>query len=73
MKVKLQFNLPEEEAWHRMTLDGQAAHLVLWDLDQWLRGKVKYSPEFTDSAEALTAVRMELHRLLDEYRIRLED
>jgi hypothetical protein len=45
---------------------------VLWDLDQWLRAKLKYE-ELTDGQyDAYKATRDELRRLLIEENIDIE-
>ena len=43
MKAILEFNLPEEEAEHRLALDGGKWMSVCNELDQWLRSIQKHS------------------------------
>jgi len=45
VKATLEFNLPEESNEHRMAIDGNKWHLVLWDVDQQLRSIVKYGED----------------------------
>ena len=44
---------------------------VLWDFDEWLRGKLKYTEDF--DGDTLIAVRKELHRCLEQYNVRLHE
>ncbi len=48
--------------------------LTLWDMDQWLRGKIKYNyDEFTsEQVEALQKAREQLWELLDERNLSLD-
>lgn len=34
---------------------------AMWNLDNWLRGKIKHGHDFSDVEEALDAVRTRLH------------
>jgi hypothetical protein len=42
MKAILQFNLPEENHEYLNASQGAQMKSILWDLDQWLRAKLKY-------------------------------
>ena len=69
MKATLEFSLPEEEAEHRLALDGAKWQGVVASLDQKLRSLEKYH-EGEDSERAAWARRL-LHELLDEYRLEI--
>lgn len=68
----LTFNLPEEQSDFKLASNASSWYLVAWDIDQYLRDKIKY-PEDTksdDYYEALEQVRKEFwdimtHRGLD--------
>lgn len=68
----LTFNLPEEQSDFKLASNASSWYLVAWDIDQYLRDKIKY-PEDTKSDEyyeALEQVRKEFwdimtHRGLD--------
>lgn len=69
---------PEGERRLRECLDASRVRLVLWHLDQWLRGFVKYGLEATELSgiavdEALTRTRQKIADLCDEYNVDLED
>jgi len=52
----LTFTLPEEESEHRAALEGIAARLLLWEIDQHCRSLVKHgspSPETRTLAEEI--------------------
>lgn len=74
MKAVLEFDLddPNDRNQHRQSLDGIKAHIVLWDLDQWLCKKI--NAEDTSKAQALAYQETMRHFifLLDKYRIDLE-
>jgi len=57
MKAILEFDLPDEKTEHHAAVFGQDAISVLWDLDQWLRGKIKHENEFKTIDDALQAAR----------------
>ena len=72
MKATLTFNLPEENHEYSNAVDGSKMRSVLWDLDQWLRAKLKYE-ELTDGQyDAYKATRDELRRLLIEENVDIE-
>jgi hypothetical protein len=72
MKATLTFNLPEEDHEYSNAVDGSKMRSVLWDLDQWLRAKLKYE-ELTDGQyDAYKATRDELRRLLIEENVDIE-
>ena len=45
MEAILKFNLPEEQPEFTMATKGSTMYSVLWDMDQWLRGHIKYAPD----------------------------
>jgi len=48
--------------------------LALWDLDQWLRGQVKYGYDLTpDTQDAYEKAREELWAILERYGINLDE
>lgn len=60
MIATLKFKLPEDKDEHRMALAGADAHIVLYELDTFLRGKLKYTEEETIGLQ-------EMRDLLHEY------
>jgi hypothetical protein len=74
MKAVLEFNLPEDQYEYDTANNASKYRSVLWDLDQYLRNKVKYPGEgvpelFTDTMEL---VRTELWKLLEEHNTSLD-
>lgn len=69
MKAIIEFNLPEEELQHLTALKGQDSILVLREIDEWLRGKIKYGHEFKSADEALAETRKVLWEFINEYNI----
>jgi hypothetical protein len=72
MKATLSYQLPEEEADFRNALDGRELRLVLWDLDQWLRSKVKYAVLPEAEAKAFEQAREQLRILAADYGVTIE-
>lgn len=64
MKATLEFNLPEDDEDLRVAQDGWKWRLALCDLDEELRGMVKYAErEDWDNAEQ---IRGRLWRIVDD-------
>jgi hypothetical protein len=65
----------------RTALDGYKWKLAMWDLDQKLRGVVKYNsslithnePATDAEIEVADKLREQIREILDEYNINLED
>jgi hypothetical protein len=73
MKVTLKFKLPQQQEEFEQTLNAAKFNYILWELDQWLRGNVKYPNEnFTeDKIQAYQECRDKLYQLLNENNIDL--
>jgi hypothetical protein len=69
----LEFNLPEEKDRFQEAQKGDSYKLVLWDLDQYLRGILKYNSEAHDEKviDELQKTRNKLHEFLHEYDLSL--
>jgi len=65
-KAILEFNLPEESQEFEMANKGACAHIVLEELDQWLRAKWKYEGQESVSIEE---VRKHLRELMEAYNV----
>ena len=72
MKVRLTFDLPEEADEHRAALEGAASRMVLRDLAEWLRAKVKYEDHSAEKDEAYQDVREQLFAYLEDAGINLD-
>lgn len=74
MKATLHFTLPDEDAEFRHAISGSRAIAVLFDLDQWLRARIKYSgddvPE--DVIEAFEHTREHLRNLCIESNVDID-
>jgi hypothetical protein len=69
MKAKLEFSLPDEQHEFNCAVNGRKMYSILWELDQWLRSNVKYSPDSMseDEIKAYDKCRDQLRDLmLDE-------
>lgn len=70
-KVTFEFDSVEEVDEIRTALDGVRWVSVVWDLDQYLRNKVKHCPDNEDFY-AYEAIRNKLHSLLQESNLNLD-
>ena len=73
MKATLKFKLPEDYEDYRMALDATAYHHILFSLDQWLRGKIKYPEDdlSEDKYNTYQEVRDKINELTIENNIEL--
>jgi hypothetical protein len=74
MKAILKFNLPEENVEFLLATQASDMHFVLWSLDQYLRGKLKYSSDdmSDDTYTTYEDCRKQLHNLMENSNINLE-
>lgn len=72
-KVTIEYNLPEEQDEFDQTNNAEKYYAVLWDIDQYMRNKVKYASDDTPPLyqEAIQMVRDEFWRLMREYNLDL--
>jgi hypothetical protein len=65
-KSVLEFHIPDEAYEFYSAVHGGEFRSALWELDNQLRGWLKYGHDFKDANEALTAVRNTLFDLTDK-------
>ena len=63
MKAILEFNLPEDKEEFDVASRGMDWALLAWDMDQFIRNKIKYEQ---DSDDVLQLVRDKLNCLMEE-------
>lgn len=68
----LKFKLPEEQHEFDLAIRSGSAKSMLWDFSNQLRGWYKHHHDFKDSNDAVTKIREEFYRLLNEYRVDLD-
>jgi hypothetical protein len=57
----------------RTALDGYKWKMAMWDLDQHLRGEIKYNEKLSaETDRAYQAVRDKIREILDEYNLNIE-
>lgn len=73
MRARLDFNLPEEQTEFYLAVKASKLYSVLWELDSFLRAKVKYAQEEDNDVEIQTydKVRTWLHNELNGHNIDL--
>ncbi len=66
-KVTIEFDSIEDKEEMEMCLNALKWYSLAWDLDQYLRGRLKYEDNLTEDAyKALDEARDKLHELLRE-------
>ena len=73
MKATLEFNLPEDQPEFNTALQGSDWKHVCWQMDQYLRTKVKYAPDemSQEKYDALEEIREEFNRIMIENNVDL--
>ena len=61
MKAILEFNLPEDEEQFDVASRGMDWALIVWDIDQLLRKKLKYEEHVRDTRNTLEELRKTLN------------
>jgi hypothetical protein len=73
MKAILKFSIPKEEVDFMIAVKATEYHSTLWDIDQYLRNKIKYNeqnlPE--ECVEQLQFVRDKLNECMKDRNIQL--
>jgi hypothetical protein len=74
MKAILEFNLPEDQTEYQMANDASNMFSTLWDMKQWLRGRVKHAPDEMPQEvyDAFEECRDKLNELLIYYNLDLD-
>ena len=72
--AKLQYDLtdPQARSEFKRALFGGEAHEVIWNLDQWLRGEMKYKDLTPDKDAAFDEVRTKLRELCSDCNVDVE-
>jgi hypothetical protein len=75
MKAILEFNLPEDKGDFDFAVRGLDWSIVCWDMDQWLRGQIKYAPDSMsdDTYKAFKQCREQLREFISDYNLNLEE
>ena len=71
MKATIEFDLPEDTEDLDTALAAQRYRSTLWDLEQWLRNKLKYEQLTPEQDKAYQECRDQLHELLNENNVTL--
>jgi hypothetical protein len=69
MKAILEFNLPEESYEYNAAREGTKYRGVLWELEQWMRAKLKFEDLSDGAYDAIKETREQLQALLQDENI----
>ncbi len=72
MKAILEFNLPEDNYEFANATQGAKMRSILWDLDQWLRAKLKFEELTDEQYDTFKKTREYLRSLLIDENIDLD-
>lgn len=72
MEAILKFKLPEERVEHETAVKAMDWFLVVTNLDEWLRTKLKHGHDFKTADDALQAMRDELREECEDRALVLE-
>ena len=75
MEAILKFSLPNDKWEFQMANESAGMHSVIWDMDQWLRGKIKHAPDnmSEDTYNAFEVCREQLHEFINDNNISLDE
>lgn len=71
MKVKLQFDLPEEKEEYEIISHGMDYYLCLNDIKEWLRQKIKYDESKDINIETLEKVQDKFYEIINDRGIEI--
>ena len=72
-KATISFTLPEEQQDFHDAVHASDYKMILWDLDQKLRGEIQYNEKLDHKTElAYQAVRDMIHGYLNEYGVSID-
>lgn len=72
-KAILEFNFPEDECEFRIAVKAMNWALAVWDIEQYLREKLKHGGLNEQQSEAYGSIRDELHNIFDTRYLNLEE
>lgn len=65
-KMTIEFDTIEDKDEMEMCLNGSKWYLIAWELDQYLRGRLKYSELSEEVYKKLSEIREKLHEIMRE-------
>ena len=74
MKAILEFNLPEDQVEYELANNVSKMFHTLWEMEQWLRGQVKYAPDemSQEAYDAFEQCKDKLNKLLIDNNLNLD-
>ena len=71
-KIKMIFNLPEDQHEFDLAIQGSKMYLALWDISQELRTLWKYEELSEEEWKMVERIRDKFYEILDENQIKLD-
>jgi uncharacterized NAD(P)/FAD-binding protein YdhS len=72
MKAKFEFDLPEDQQEYNIMNQAYKMHRFLQQFSEELRTWEKYGHEFTDAQDAVSKIREEFYKILNNYQVNLD-
>lgn len=72
MKAVLEFNLPEDQDDFDTAINGWKYRSIIWDINNFLRSKLKYNELSSEQREVYDKIRTELWNLINEHKIDIQ-
>ncbi len=72
MKATFEFDLPEDQHEYDIMNQAYKTHRFLQQFSEELRTWEKYGHEFTDAQDALSKIREEFYKILNNYQVNLD-
>lgn len=71
-KVTLEFDAFEERDDMESAINGWKWKMLAWDLDQWMRGEMKYAQISQDTYDAYETIREKIRTEMSQYGLSLD-
>lgn len=72
MKATFEFNLPQDQRQYEVMNQALKMQSFLWEFSEQLRAWYKYDNVFTDANDAVSKIRDEFYRLLNNYEVNID-
>ena len=74
MKTTMEFELPLEQSQFEDAMNGSQWHLVAFQMEQFLRARIKYAPDSMPENvyNQLVEVQTKFHQIISQYNLTIE-
>ena len=72
MKATFEFNLPDDQDEYEIMSQATKMLMCLWDIGEALRSWEKYGHQFTDANDAVSKIREDFYRTINDYEVNID-